>query len=79
MKTKVKFLSVIAIFAVAMGVNASLKMNNTTESLSLSEMVEVSEANAECKPFNFAHGRCLQLSQICVFDTQREDCDPYSM
>lgn len=69
----------VAVLAVAMGINASMSLNNDSEETSLSNLVNASEANAECQPFHVAHGRCLQGAQICVFDTEKIDCDPYSM
>ena len=71
MKTKVKLLGAVAIFAIALGVNASIGMTNGSGDVALS--------NAECAPFEFAHGHCLHAAQICVFDTEKIECNPYSM
>lgn len=79
MKTKVKLFGAVAVFAIALGVNASIGMTNDSGDVALSDLVNASEANAECKPFIFAHGHCLQAAQICVFDTEEFECDPYSM
>ena len=74
MKTKVKLLGAVAIFAIALGVNASIGMTNGSGDAALSDLV-----NAKCAPYTFAHGHCLHAAQICVFDTEEEKCDPYSM
>ena len=78
MKTKVKLLGAVAIFAIALGVNASIGMTNGSGDAALSDLVNANEANAECAPYTFAHGHCLHAAQICVFDTEEEKCDPYS-
>lgn len=79
MKTKVKLLGAVAIFAIALGVNASIGMTNGSGDAALSDLVNANEANAECAPYTFAYGHCLHAAQICVFDTEEEKCDPYSM
>ena len=79
MKTKVILLGAVAIFAIALGVNASIGMTNGSGDAALSDLVNANEANAECAPYTFAHGHCLHAAQICVFDTEEEKCDPYSM
>lgn len=79
MKTKVKLLGAVAIFAIALGVNASIGMTNGSGDAALSDLVNANEANAECAPYTLAHGHCLHAAQICVFDTEEEKCDPYSM
>lgn len=60
MKTKVKLLGAVAIFAIALGVNASIGMTNGSGDAALSDLVNANEANAECAPYTFAHGHCLQ-------------------
>ena len=74
MKTKVKLLGAVAIFAIALGVNASIGMTNGSGDAALSDLVNANEANAECAPYTFAHGHCLHAAQICVFDTEEENC-----
>ena len=54
-------------------------MTNGSGDAALSDLVNANEANAECAPYTFAHGHCLHAAQICVFDTEEEKCDPYSM
>lgn len=76
MKTKVKScIGAVAIFAIALGVNASIGMTNGSGDVALSDLVNASEANAECAPFEFAHGHCLHAAQICVFDTEKIECN----
>lgn len=80
MKRKVlKMLGVAALFAVAVFVNASVNTDKGSQDVKLADLVNATEANAECQPFRWAHGNCLPGSQVCVFDTSLEECDPYSM
>lgn len=75
MKTKVKIFSVLAIFAVAMGVNASLKSSNSSKDVSLSNLVNASNANAECVSTSFNNGRC-GISNNCFWGSGSVyDCD----
>lgn len=73
MKTKVKSFSVIAIFAVAMGVNASLNSNKSHEDVSLSELVNLSDANAERSQGVMLNGRCNWLGTMCHLNPFPED------
>ncbi len=67
-----------AVVAVAAITGISYWSNATRNSdVNLSELVEISDADAECVRFFAAHGRCLPLSGVCVFDTELEQCDPY--
>lgn len=43
---------------------------------SLSSLIQISDADAECGPFRVAPGRCLSLSGVCVYDTTLEQCSP---
>lgn len=80
MKTKVlKMFGAAAVFAVAAFVSVSVSTDNGVQDVTLADLANATEANAECKPFKVAHGLCLVGSQTCVFDTSAEKCDPYSM
>lgn len=75
MKRKMKLFSALAIFAVAMGVNASLKSSNSSENVSLSNLVNASSANAECVSTSFNNGRC-GISNNCFWGSGNNyDCD----
>lgn len=70
MKTKVKLLGAVAIFAIALGVNASIGMTNGSGDVALSDLVNASEANAECPSCG--------LNNICFWgrgDASDYDCD----
>ena len=54
MKTKVKLLGAVAIFAIALGVNASIGMTNGSGDAALSDLVNANEANAECAPYTLS-------------------------
>ena len=43
---------------------------------SLSSLIQISDADAECGPFRFVPGRCLSLSGVCVYDTTEIQCSP---
>lgn len=67
MKTKVKLLGAVAIFAIALGVNASIGMTNGSGDVALSDLVNASEANAECAPFEFALDTvCMRLRYVSL-------------
>uniref|UniRef100_UPI00257B6E30 hypothetical protein n=1 Tax=Proteiniphilum sp. UBA5346 TaxID=1947277 RepID=UPI00257B6E30 len=78
MKKKIfKFVGAAALVTV-LGLNLSLGMNKkSVESVDLLNLSQT--AQAACEAWNdwSAHGKCLQLSQICVFAIEYEQCDPY--
>lgn len=78
MKAKaLKFFGVAVIFAAALVVNASVNTEKDSQDVNLVDLVNATEANAECQSGGFASGKCLQLSQICVFAAGENECDPY--
>lgn len=80
MKAKaLKLFGAAAIFAVALVVNASVNTENGSQDVNLADLANATEANAECVSGGFASGKCLTLSQICVFAVTYNECDPYSM
>lgn len=80
MKTKsLRFLGAAAIFAAAMFVNASVGTDKSSQDVNLTDLANATEANAECVDGGFASGKCLSLSQVCVFAVGYNQCDPYSM
>ncbi len=80
MKAKtLKLFGVAVIFAVALVVNASVNTENGTQDVNLADLANATEANAECVGGGFAGGKCLVLSQICVFAAGENECDPYGM
>ncbi len=75
-----KIFGVAAMFAVAMFVNASVGTDKDSQDVSIVDLANATEANAECQPYDgIVSGRCLVLSQYCVFDTVDQDCNPYRM
>lgn len=80
MKAKVlKMFGAAAIFAVALVVNASVNTENGSQDVNLADLANATEANAECVGGGFASGKCLVLSQVCVFAVEHNECNPYSM
>lgn len=78
---RTKIFSALALFAVVMGVNASLKSSNPTEDVSLSDLVDLSNANAECVGKDLLNnGRCNDFTKRCVLNPfpEEQDCDFYS-
>lgn len=66
MKVKVKLFGAAVIFAAALGVNASMGMENDVKDVVLSDLVNASEANAECVSTSFNNGSC-GISNICFW------------
>lgn len=77
-KNTVKIAGIVACAAILF-FNLSLNGKSSSNNVDLSTLTKINEANAECWPWEQgdAHGNCLDLSQICVFDTSAEECDPY--
>jgi hypothetical protein len=75
-KTILKILGAATCMA-ALLVNVSLTGNQSSKNVDLKGISVATEANAECVGFTYFHGKCLTLLQVCVFDTEREACDPY--
>lgn len=74
-------LGAVAIFAIALGVNASIGMTNGSRDVALSDLVNASEANAECvSKDGLNNGRCNDFTKRCVLNPFPEDqnCDFYS-
>lgn len=80
MKVKtLKLMGTAAFFAVAMFVNASLSTGDRAQDVSLLDLAGASEANAECvSGGSLDFGRCLGLSQVCVFSVDSSGCNPYA-
>ncbi len=78
LKNTVKTIGIITCAAILF-FNLSLNGKSSSNNVELSTLTKINEANAECVPWEQgdAHGNCLVLSQICVFDTSAEECDPY--
>lgn len=78
MKKKIfKFVGAAALVTV-LGLNLSLGMNKkSVESVDLLNLSQTAQAACEEWSSSSAHGKCLQLSQVCVFAVEYEDCDPY--
>ena len=77
MKTKVKLFGAVAVFAIALGVNASIGMTNDSGDVALSDLVNASEANAECMSTSFNNCSC-GLSNVCFWgrgDASDYKCD----
>ena len=66
MKTKVKLFGAVAVFAIALGVNASIGMTNDSGDVALSDLVNASKANAECAPYTFMDTVCMQLRYVSL-------------
>lgn len=67
-------LGALAVAAVAVAGYFGTKAQDSD--MSLSALVQISDADAECKPFNVAPGKCLSLSGVCVYDTTLQQCSP---
>lgn len=82
MRTKyLKFLGVAAFFAVALFVNASVNTDKSSQDVTLADLANATEANAECPPTSFKNGRCNWLGTMCHLNPfpEDQDCDFYSM
>ncbi len=81
MQLKIKLFGAAALLGAAMLVNANMGTSEESQNVSLTELVNATEANAECHPSKdySASGKCLKLSQICVFAVGYRECDPYEM
>lgn len=77
MKTKgLKFFGVAAMFAVAMFVNASVNTDKGSQDVTLADLANATEANAECAQSPFGNGRCSSLTGNCYWDwPDYQDCD----
>lgn len=72
-----KFLGAAVIMTV-LGFNLSLGMNEkNVKNVDLLNLSQTAQAACEDWSSSSAHGKCLQLSKICVFAVEYEDCDPY--
>lgn len=78
MRTKyLKFLGVAAFFAVALFVNASVNTDKGSQDVTLTDLANATEANAECPSSSFNNGKC-GISNICFWgrgDASGYDCD----
>lgn len=81
MKLKIKLIGAAALLGAAMLVNANMGTNEGIQDVSLTNLVNATEANAECHPHEdySASGKCLKLSQICVHAVGYKECDPNKM
>ncbi len=78
MKKKVIKLVGAALLVSAMVLNVSLgKAKKGTESIDLLSLSRTAQAACEAAEPWSAGGKCLQLSQVCVFAVGETDCDPY--
>ena len=74
---------VIEMFGAALLVSAlifNVSLGNAKKSAGNIDLLSLSQtAEAGCEDYNpwSASGKCLQLSQICVFAVEYKDCDPY--
>jgi|AGTN01.2.fsa_nt_gi hypothetical protein len=78
MKKKILKFVGAALLVTALVFNVSVgKAKKNTESIDLLSLSQT--AQAACEEWNewSAGGKCLQLSQICVFAVEYEQCDPY--
>lgn len=76
MKKIITFSGIVACAAILF-FNVSLNGKSSSSNVDLSALTKISEANAECVSGGFASGKCLVLSQVCVFAVEYTDCDPY--
>lgn len=78
MKTKgLKFFGVAAMFAVAMFVSASVNTDKGSQDVTLADLANATEANAECASSSFNNGKC-GISNVCFWgrgDAADYDCD----
>ena len=80
MKTKdLKFFGVAAMFAVAMFVSASVNTDKGSQDVTLADLANATEANAECAPSTGASsdGYCYELSGNCFWNPGYRMCDPW--
>lgn len=67
-----------ALVVSALVFNVSLgKAKKNAESIDLLSLSQTAQAACEEWSSSSAHGKCLQLSQVCVFAVEYEQCDPY--
>lgn len=82
MKRKVlKMLGVAALFAVAVFVNASVNTDQGSQDVKLADLVNATEANAECPTGSMLNGRCNWSGTRCALNPfpEDQDCDFYAM
>lgn len=80
MKTKgLKFFGVAAMFAVAMFVSASVNTDKGSQDVTLADLANATEANAECAPTwdGASDGYCYELSGNCFWNPGYRKCDPW--
>lgn len=76
MKAKaLKFFGVAVIFAAALVVNASVNTEKDSQDVNLVDLVNATEANAECQSTPINNGRCGSLTGNCYWNTSELDCD----
>lgn len=79
MKLKFKLIGAAALLGAAMLVNANMGTNEGIQDVSLTNLVNATEANAECLPGNVKNGRCNAMGTWCYLTPFEEDqdCDFY--
>lgn len=76
MKKLITISGIVACAAI-MFFNVSLNGKSSSSNVDLAALTKISEANAECMPYQVASGHCLVGAQICVFAVEYTECDPY--
>ena len=76
---RIKRILLGVIGAAAFSLVAFLGSRNHEADTGLVSLFTAGDADAECMPFVewSAHGRCLTLAGVCVFDTEKTECNPY--
>ena len=79
MKLKIKLIGAAALLGAAMLVNANMGTNEKSRDVLLTDLVNATEANAECLPGNVKNGRCNAMGTWCYLTPFEEDqdCDFY--
>lgn len=79
MKLKIKLIGAAALLGAAMLVNANMGTNEKSQDVLLTDLVNATEANAECPPGNVKNGRCNAMGTWCYLTPFEEDqdCDFY--
>ena len=77
MKVKTKLIGAAALLGAAMLVNANIGTNEKSQDVLLTDLVNATEANAECGPQSpMNNGRCSELTGNCYWDwPDYHDCD----
>lgn len=76
MNVKYKLIGVTILLGIIIFVNANIDTNKKCKNVSLAELINTTEANAECAFISFRDGRCSRVTGNCYWDwPDYQECD----